>query len=122
MAKQLLSQSSRGQPTIGLLAESVARNTAIYEAYLNYNGHALPSHEASAQQPPQAGLPLHIAEARDAAIEASQELSILLLGPARSMLQNSCEVSQSLSSQDLCHLMKTKRVHCLENVSEGTVY
>jgi hypothetical protein len=61
------------------LSSAIERNTRIIDAYFTENGLPSPSLEASA--PPDLPLPPQIVAAKEAALEAMDELQVLLLGP-----------------------------------------
>jgi hypothetical protein len=61
------------------LSSAIEQNTRIIDAYFTENG--LPSPSLEASTPPDLPLPPQIVAAKDAALEAMDELQVLLLGP-----------------------------------------
>lgn len=61
------------------LASSIEQNTRVVYEYLQENGLPEPSFEATS--PPDLPLPPNVSQAKEAALEAMDELQTLLLGP-----------------------------------------
>lgn len=80
--------------SINKLASDAHANTFKYLEYLQSHGLPLPSHDAvpSNGLPANTTLPEDIIQARDVAINDCQELSVLLGGPARSIVSGASEV------------------------------
>jgi len=79
------------------LANAVAENTAKLHAYLSENGLPLPSHDPISQPGPPPELPKEIADAQDAAINATWELHELLIGPYVLLLNSLFHSSRPLA-------------------------
>lgn len=95
------------QPSIAELADIIKENTNKYEKYLISKGLQLPSHNASTESPTpfSVKLPQEIVVARDAAVNASQELSLLLEGPARNIISGTSEVRARSSYESVIGVM-----------------
>lgn len=61
------------------LSSSIEQNTRIIDKYFTENG--LPSPSLEATTPPDLPLPPEIVAAKEASLEAMDELQVLLLGP-----------------------------------------
>ncbi|KAF2183921.1 S-adenosyl-L-methionine-dependent methyltransferase [Zopfia rhizophila CBS 207.26] len=89
---------------IGDLSSIIQENTKIYHDYLISQKLPLPSHnqEYTVQFPLSTVLPEDIIEARDKAINASQELSLLLGGPHRNIISGASEQFMAICLHFIC--------------------
>ncbi|KAF2661053.1 S-adenosyl-L-methionine-dependent methyltransferase [Lophiostoma macrostomum CBS 122681] len=99
-----MNHNTESTQDINRLAAVVKDNTGIYERYLRKHNLPLPSHSAeeTLQLPSTIIIPHNVIEARDRAINASQELSLLLGGPARSIISGTSEQFLAVCLHFIC--------------------
>ncbi|KAL5115576.1 hypothetical protein ACEQ8H_006552 [Pleosporales sp. CAS-2024a] len=78
------------------LSSSIEQNTRLIDKYFTDNG--LPSPSLEASTPPDLPLPPEIAAAKEAALEAMDELQVLLLGPMPKIFHELIHTPTSLTS------------------------
>jgi hypothetical protein len=112
-ARHFASQTRLRAPSdsVEKLAVDAETNTAKYINYLKSQKLPLPTHETDPVYdfPANTVLPEEIVSARDAAINACQELSLLLGGPARNIIKGASEQFMGVALRFVCrHDIPTK--------------
>ncbi|KAH5652259.1 hypothetical protein HBI51_076110 [Parastagonospora nodorum] len=97
------------------LSSSIEQNTRIVDRYFTENG--LPSPSLDASTPPDIPLPPEIIAAKEAALEAMDELQVLLLGPMPKIIHELIHTPTSLTS---LHAMAKFKMANAFPVSETT--